>query len=120
MDTQDIQSTEEKKKPSVFRKIINTIAADNFWYGVIIGLVAPVIGFSVFKFIKYDMFTLKEMYQWMTMNHNLITAYISVSLLANAVFFTLFVNAKIDKTAKGIFAITVLYAVIALAIKFFG
>jgi len=54
------------------------------------------------------------------MNHNLITAWISVSLFANALLFTLFVNARIDKTAKGIFWTTALYGTIALCIKFFG
>ncbi|MCW3091878.1 MAG: hypothetical protein JWP81_2947 [Ferruginibacter sp.] len=93
---------------------------DNFWLGTILGLLAPVIGFAVFKLIKYRRFSLMEMYQWMTLNHNLITAWISVSLFANALLFTLYVNARIDKTAKGIFAVTVLYAVIALLIKFFG
>ena len=56
----------------------------------------------------------------MMLNHNLITAYISVSLFANALLFTLYVNAKIDKTAKGIFVVTVIYAVAALLIKYFG
>ncbi|MEO5892759.1 MAG: hypothetical protein ABIQ31_21095 [Ferruginibacter sp.] len=93
---------------------------DNFWMGTILGLLGPVIGFALFKLIKYRSFSLTEMYQWMTLNHNLITAWISISLFANAILFTLYVNAKIDKTAKGIFAVTVLYAVIALLIKFFG
>ncbi|MEO6229379.1 MAG: hypothetical protein ABJB11_21100 [Ferruginibacter sp.] len=93
---------------------------DSFWLGAVLGLLAPVIGFFVFKLINYSRFSLVEMYQWMTMNHNLITAFISVSLFANAVIFTLYVNARIDKTAKGIFAVTVLYAVVALLIKFFG
>ncbi|CAN5563955.1 hypothetical protein BH11BAC3_BH11BAC3_29090 [soil metagenome] len=93
---------------------------DNFWLGAVLGLLAPIIGFFVFKLIKYNRFSLVEMYQWMTLNHNLITAFVSVSLFANAVIFTLYVNARIDKTAKGIFAVTVLYAVVALLIKFFG
>jgi hypothetical protein len=93
---------------------------DNFWLGTLLGFIGPVLGFTVFKMIKYNRFTLKEMYQWMTMNHNLITAWISVSLFANALLFTLFVNAKIDKTAKGIFTVTVIYAIAALLIKFFG
>ena len=93
---------------------------DNFWLGIVLGLVAPVLGFFIFKLIKYNRFSLTEMYQWMTLNHNLITAYISVSLFANALLFTLFVNARIDKTAKGIFLVTVIYAVVALLIKFFG
>ena len=93
---------------------------DNTWLGVIIGLIAPVLGFMIFKFFKYNNFSLREMYQWMTLNHNLITAYISVSLFTNALLFTLYVNARIDKTAKGIFVVTVLYAASALLIKFFG
>ena len=93
---------------------------DSFWLGTVLGLVGPIVGFTIFKLLKYRMFSLKEMYQWMTMNHNLITAWISVSLFANALLFTLYVNAKIDKTAKGIFAVTVLYAVTALLIKFLG
>jgi hypothetical protein len=93
---------------------------DNFWLGIFLGLVAPVIGFFIFKLVKYSKFSLREMYQWMMLNHNLITAYISVSLFANALLFTLYVNAKIDKTAKGIFIVTVIYAVAALLIKYFG
>ncbi|MBC7625941.1 hypothetical protein [Ferruginibacter sp.] len=93
---------------------------DNFWLGTVLGLVGPVIGFTIFKLLKYRMFSLKEMYQWMTLNHNLITAWISVSLFANALLFTLYVNARIDKTAKGIFLVTVIYAITALLIKFFG
>jgi hypothetical protein len=34
--------------------------------------------------------------------------------------FTFFVNSKRDKTARGIFAITAVYAAIAVIIKFFG
>jgi len=99
---------------------IMTFKKDNFWLGTTLGLIGPVVGFTIFKLVKYNRFTLMEMYQWMTMNHNLITAWISVSLFANALLFTLFVNARIDKTAKGIFLVTVIYAVVALLIKFFG
>ena len=93
---------------------------DNFWLGALLGFVGPIAGFAVFKMIKFSSFTLKEMYQWMTMNHNLITAWISVSLFANALLFTFYVNSRIDKTAKGVFTVTVLYAIVALLIKFFG
>ncbi len=93
---------------------------DNFWLGTLLGLIGPMVGFSIFKMLKYSMFSLKEMYQWLTLNHNLITAWISISLFANALLFTLYVNARIDKTAKGIFLVTVIYALAALLIKFFG
>jgi hypothetical protein len=97
-----------------------TLKKDNFLLGTLLGLVGPIVGFAIFKMVRYNSFSLKEMYQWMTMNHNLITAWISVSLFANALLFTVCLNARIDKTAKGIFLVTVVYAIIALLIKFFG
>jgi hypothetical protein len=97
-----------------------TLKKDNFLLGTLLGLVGPIVGFAIFKMVRYSSFSLKEMYQWMTMNHNLITAWISVSLFANALLFTVCLNARIDKTAKGIFLVTVVYAIIALLIKFFG
>ncbi|MBI3883115.1 MAG: hypothetical protein HY305_02585 [Sphingobacteriales bacterium] len=93
---------------------------DNFWLGVVLGIIAPLLGFMLFKVIKYPMFSLSEMYQWIRFNHNILTAFISASLFANAAIFTLYVNARIDKTAKGIFVVTLIYAVVALLIKFLG
>lgn len=40
--------------------------------------------------------------------------------MANAVLFTIYINARIDKTAKGIFWATLIYALTALSIKTFG
>ncbi len=91
---------------------------DNFIYGLALGLVAPMLGFIVYKFIKFRPFTLSEMFDWMKLNPNLITVAISVSLMANAVLFTIFVNGHRDKTAKGIFVLTLIYAAIALGFKF--
>lgn len=91
---------------------------DNFIYGLALGLIAPMLGFLLYKFVKFRSFTLSEMFQWMKMNPNLITVAISVSLMANAVLFTIFVNGHRDKTAKGIFVMTLIYAAIAMGFKF--
>jgi hypothetical protein len=58
------------------------------------------------------------MFQWMKLNPSLITVSISVSLMANAILFTIYINGNCDKTAKGIFVLTIIYAIIALAFKF--
>jgi hypothetical protein len=91
---------------------------DNFIFGLTLGFVAPMIGFLLYKLVKFKGFTLNEMIQWMKMNPNLISAYISVSLMANAILFTIYINGHRDKTAKGIFVLTIIYAVIAMAFKF--
>jgi hypothetical protein len=50
----------------------------------------------------------------------MLTIAISLSLLANAILFTIYINSHIDKTAKGIFAATIIYAITALGLKTFG
>lgn len=91
---------------------------DNFVFGIALGIIAPMIGFLVYKLVKFKALSIPEMFQWMKMNPSLITVAISVSLMANAILFTVYINGYRDKTAKGIFIITMIYAAIALAFKF--
>lgn len=91
---------------------------DNFIFGLSLGFIAPMIGFLIYKLVKFKSLSLSEMFQWMKMNPSLITVSISVSLVANAILFTIYVNGYRDKTAKGIFVMTMIYAVIALAFKY--
>ena len=91
---------------------------DNFVFGLVLGFIAPFLGFLLYKFIKYRAFTLEEMFQWLKLNPNLITAFISVSLFANAALFTIYINGHRDKTAKGIFVLTIIYAVTAMLFKY--
>lgn len=91
---------------------------DNFIFGLALGFIAPLIGFMIFKLYKFQSLTLIEMMQWMKLNPNLITVSISVSLMANAILFTLYINGHRDKTAKGIFVLTIIYAIIAMIFKY--
>ena len=91
---------------------------DNFIFGIALGFIAPMIGFLIYKLVKFKGLTLVEMLQWMKMNPNLVTVSISVSLMANAILFTIYINGYRDKTAKGIFVMTLIYAVIALVFKY--
>lgn len=92
---------------------------DNFVFGLLLGFIAPMIGFLVYKFFKFKMLSLEEMIQWLRMNPNLITVSITVSLMANAILFTIYINGHRDKTAKGIFVLTMVYAILAMALKYF-
>ena len=91
---------------------------DNLLFGLALGLIAPMIGFMLYKMVKFKGLTLSEMFQWMKFNPNLISVSISVSLLANAILFTIYINGHRDKTAKGIFIITVIYAAAAMIFKY--
>ena len=91
---------------------------DNLIFGLALGLLAPMIGFMIYKMVKFQGLSLSEMFQWMKFNPNLISASISVSLMANAILFTIYINGRRDKTAKGIFVITVIYAIAAMVFKY--
>ncbi len=92
---------------------------DNFIFGLVLGFIAPVLGFMLFKLYKFNGLTISEMFQWMKMNPNLISISISVSLLANAALFTIYINGHRDKTAKGIFLVTIIYAIVAFIFKYY-
>jgi hypothetical protein len=51
-------------------------------------------------------------------NKPLITAITIPCLLLNIILFTVYINSRKDQTAKGIFAVTLIYAVASLLFKF--
>ncbi len=95
---------------------------DNFIFGFIMGMLAPFVGFAVFKYTKLGPLNYFQALQYIFVQpgHRLLTVAISLSLMANAVLFTIYINARIDKTAKCIFWATLIYALTALSIKTFG
>ena len=111
-------SKKTNKQERGLKKILSFIYQDNFKYGLILGLLAPILGFISYKTSVASPLTMKETFQWLKLNPNQITVFISVSLVANAVLFTLFINGHRDKTAKGIFIVTLIYAAIAMSFKF--
>ena len=85
--------------------------------GLVLGFLAPVVGMFIYYFVQFRMFTLKEFFLVMFAQKALLTGIVSISLIANAVVFTYYINTHKDKTAKGIFAATCIYAIIALLYK---
>ena len=95
---------------------------DNFIFGTILGFIGPMIGILIFKFYKFQPFTFKETFQFMYLEpgHRTFSVALSLALLINAVLFTFYINARKDKTAKGIFALTCVYGLLILCIKTFS
>jgi hypothetical protein len=90
---------------------------DNLKLGLLLGLVGPLLGLIVIYFFKFSAVTFGEFLDEFFHNNKLITSIGSLSLLANVVFFTLYVNTQRDKTAKGIFVITLIYGIGILVLK---
>ena len=92
---------------------------DNLRLGLVLGLVAPIISLIIYYFYKfYPLFTIKDFFYFLRTNKNQITAVSVPCLVLNIALFTYYINSHKDNTAKGIFAATLIYAILALVFKF--
>ena len=92
---------------------------DNLRLGLLLGLVAPILSLFVYYFIKfYPLYTVRDFFYFMQTNKSQITAISVPCLVLNIVLFTIYINSHKDNTAKGIFAATIIYAIVALLFKF--
>jgi len=95
-----------------------SLKKDDLKLGLVIGLIMPVVSFFGYYFWKFRLYTFGEFLYALRTNKPLVTALTIPCLLLNIVIFTLYVNARRDQTAKGVFAVTLLYAIAALLFKF--
>lgn len=95
---------------------------DNFIFGAILGFVGPLLGIIIFKMTKFQTFTFINTFEYMCreQGHRTFSVALSLALMVNAVLFTIYINSRKDKTAKGIFALTCIYGFIVLCIKTFS
>ena len=93
---------------------------DQYVFGVILGLVMPMLSFFGYYYWKFSLFSFEDFINLLEANKQLVTALTIPCLLMNIVIFTLYINGQRDKTANGIFVVTIIYAVSALLIKFLG
>jgi len=91
---------------------------DNFRFGLLIGLLAPIISFFGYYYWKFRLYTFNGFFYALRTNKPLITAITIPCLLLNIILFTVYINSRKDQTAKGIFAVTLIYAITSLLFKF--
>lgn len=90
---------------------------DNLRLGLALGLLGPLLGLVVVYFIKFPSYVFKDFLEYFMNDNRLITSIGSLSLLANVVLFTLYLNTHKDQTAKGIFVMTLIYGIGILILK---
>jgi hypothetical protein len=91
---------------------------DNLKFGILLGILGPLLAMVIYYlwvFSRTISFT--EYLYVLTHNKQLLTAISSLSLLANAVLFTVYINTHRDKTAKGVFVATLIYGIMVLVYK---
>jgi hypothetical protein len=93
---------------------------DQLFLGIILGIIGPIIGFIGFYFWKFSQFNFSDYIHALQQNKQLVTSLTIPCLLVNIICFTIYTNAHKDQTAKGLFIITIIYAVISLIFKIWG
>lgn len=92
---------------------------DDIRLGLVLGFIAPIISLTVYYFVRFfPLFSVKDFFNFVSENKNQITAISVPCLVLNIALFTIYINSHRDNTAKGIFAITLVYAITALLLKF--
>src|SRR4029077_3989398 len=91
---------------------------DNLKFGILLGILGPLLAMVIYYFWVFSRtISLSEYGYVLFHNKQLLTAISSLSLLANAILFTVYVNTRRDKTARGIFLATLIYGVFVLIYK---
>ena len=92
---------------------------DNLRLGLVLGLVAPVLSLAIYYFVKfYPLYTVRDFFSFVSSNKSQVTAISVPCLVLNIALFTIYINSHKDSTAKGVFAATLIYAILALLFKF--
>ena len=86
---------------------------DNLKLGLVLGLI-------VIYFIRFPSYQFGDFLDYFLHDNKMITSVGAMSLLANAILFTIYVNTQRDLTAKGIFIITLIYGIAILVLKLFN
>ncbi len=91
---------------------------DHLKFGILLGILGPLIAMVIYYFWVFSRtISFREYFYVLHTNLQLLTAISSISLLANAVLFTVYINTHRDKTAKGIFVATLVYGIFVLVYK---
>jgi len=92
---------------------------DSLRLGLVLGLIAPVLSLAIYYFIKfYPLYTIRDFFGYITTDKTQVTALSVPCLVLNIALFTIYINSHKDSTAKGVFAATLIYAILALLFKF--
>ena len=90
---------------------------DNLRLGLALGLIGPLLGLVIIYFIKFPSYSFMDFLTYFMNDNKMIPSIGALSLLANVILFTIYINTHRDETAKGIFAVTVIYGIGILILK---
>jgi hypothetical protein len=93
---------------------------DNLQIGLLLGLISPVFVLIIIYLLKFTEYDFNDFMRTFFRENRLITFFGVWCLVGNIALFTYYINTSKDKTAKGIFAITLVYGIGILVLKLFN
>jgi hypothetical protein len=92
---------------------------DDIRLGLVLGFIAPILSLVVYYLVKfYPLFSLNDFFNFLENNRSQVTALSVPCLVLNIALFTIYINSHRDKTARGIFVVTLIYAIASLMLKY--
>ena len=98
----------------------NVFKRDSVRLGMLLGFIAPLVSVAGYYLLRFRIYYFGDYLYALMHNKPLLTGITIPCLLLNIGLLTIYLNTHRDKTAKGIFAVTLLYALISVMLKFFG
>jgi hypothetical protein len=90
---------------------------DEIGIGIVLGLIAPMIVLLIIYAIQFRGYAFMEFIRMFTTQRSLITFFGAWCLVGNVALFTFYINTNRDRTARGIFAVTLIYGIGVLLAK---
>ena len=92
---------------------------DNLKLGLVLGFLGPLVGLLVVYYLQpqFNGLSFSDFWDLFINSNKVITSVGALSLLANVILFTIYINTHRDNTAKGIFLITLIYGIGILVLK---
>jgi len=92
---------------------------DNLTLGIIVGLITPIVAFLLYYLLVFmpKNIGLTEFLEVLKGNKHMIPKVVSICLVLNGLVFYFYTQKRKDITAKGIFLVTMLYAIAVLLLK---
>ena len=95
------------------------LTKDNLRLGLALGLIGPLLGLLVIHRVSFPSLSFSAFLDYFMHDSKVITHVGTLSLLANALLFAIYVHFDKSETFKGIFIITLFYGIGILLLKLF-
>ncbi|RYY99025.1 MAG: hypothetical protein EOO11_06310 [Chitinophagaceae bacterium] len=90
---------------------------DDVRLGLAVGLIAPILIFFLIYALRFTGYDFGEFLDLFVRERRLITFFGAWCLVGNIALFTAYINSNRDRTARGIFIVTLVYGVAVLLAK---